>query len=114
AFSPCHRSSLSSSYAVPRHLLFSPTRRSSDLGLTVLRHAERLSPPHRSHRGWRAERRGRTIPFEARPLLRFTGTGTVGSHQPIKIGRAQSELQSRENLVCRLLLEKKNKTQYHR
>src|SRR5215475_9226646 len=27
------------------------------------------------------------------------------------IGRAQSELQSRENLVCRLLLEKKKKNQ---
>src|SRR5690606_41839880 len=27
-----------------------------------------------------------------------------------QIGRAHAELQSRENLVCRLLLEKKNKT----
>src|SRR3712207_8647199 len=29
-----------------------------------------------------------------------------------KIGRATSELQSRQYLVCRLLLEKKNKKQY--
>src|SRR5690606_41634648 len=35
----------------------------------------------------------------------FTTTQPEG-----EIGRAQSELQSRENLVCRLLLEKKKKT----
>src|SRR5690606_39811090 len=33
---------------------------------------------------------------------------TLTVHVEDKIGRAHSELQSRENLVCRLLLEKKN------
>src|SRR5690606_41219516 len=41
---------------------------------------------------------------------RNTGNG-AGRRRPTgrEIGRAQSELQSRENLVCRLLLEKKKK-----
>src|SRR5690606_40920714 len=34
-------------------------------------------------------------------------SGRVSGRVPVKIGRAHSELQSRENLVCRLLLEKK-------
>src|SRR5690606_39332185 len=34
-------------------------------------------------------------------------TGSVSTVGAEKIGRAHSELQSRENLVCRLLLEKK-------
>src|SRR5690606_40197082 len=48
-------------------------------------------------------------------LLHRRGDGAGGrgrrraDHQrrPVEIGRAPSELQSRENLVCRLLLEKK-------
>src|SRR3712207_3465411 len=35
------------------------------------------------------------------------------SSAPPKIGRAPSELQSRQYLVCRLLLEKKNKNETH-
>src|SRR5690348_18014382 len=37
------------------------------------------------------------------------GPGVCGSIRRGKIGRAQSELQSPVHLVCRLLLEKKNK-----
>src|SRR2546430_4193118 len=35
--------------------------------------------------------------------------GALPSREREKIGRAQSELQSQSNLVCRLLLEKKKK-----
>src|SRR5690606_42028961 len=38
-------------------------------------------------------------------LVRFLSNGAPQAFR--QIGRAQSELQSRENLVCRLLLEKK-------
>src|SRR5690606_40220845 len=34
-------------------------------------------------------------------------------HRKVKIGKHTSELQSRENLVCRLLLEKKKKKKTH-
>src|SRR5690606_41215348 len=42
--------------------------------------------------------------------------GTVSSNIPICANRSEehtSELQSRENLVCRLLLEKKKNKKYH-
>src|SRR2546430_5944711 len=42
-------------------------------------------------------------------LPRHLGIDPPGGHE---IGRAQSELQSQSNLVCRLLLEKKNKLSY--
>src|SRR5690606_11964658 len=41
------------------------------------------------------------------------GVGLVDCTPPAKIGRATSELQSRENLVCRLLLEKKKNKDYN-
>src|SRR5690606_41316815 len=50
----------------------------------------------------------RGVPLQG-PLpghLRAAPGGAAARHQ---IGRATSELQSRENLVCRLLLEKKKK-----
>src|SRR5438552_12950156 len=37
------------------------------------------------------------------------GIGATRTDVPVKIGRAQSELQSPDHLVCRLLLEKKKK-----
>src|SRR5690606_22773947 len=43
------------------------------------------------------------------PLGRWVENSKMASGF-LEIGRAQSELQSRENLVCRLLLEKKKKT----
>src|SRR5690606_41065030 len=45
-----------------------------------------------------------------RSINRFGLQFAVSFHNLwMEIGRAPSELQSRENLVCRLLLEKKNK-----
>src|SRR5690606_3060964 len=41
---------------------------------------------------------------------RFIDGGTMNRNFTEEIGRAPSELQSRENLVCRLLLEKKKST----
>src|SRR5437588_1771722 len=47
-----------------------------------------------------------------RPL---TTQDTLPNHRPLgKIGRAQSELQSHSDLVCRLLLEKKKKKNANR
>src|SRR2546430_12866925 len=52
------------------------------------------------------------------PIVAENGHYTVtlgGEQQAVtEIGRAQSELQSQSNLVCRLLLEKKTNTYYIR
>src|SRR5690606_40031462 len=91
-----------------------PTRRSSDL-LDALR--QDLGKPriegwstdvaytrsevrllHRNLERWTAPERVRL------PLLSLPGSGRIRSEEHT------SELQSRENLVCRLLLEKKNHT----
>src|SRR2546426_4829430 len=74
----------------PRSTPF-PTRRSSDLA---------LSPP--SRRG-ASTGRGDSV---SRGAWRKASAARQGRDQ---IGRAQSELQSPCNLVCRLLLEKKKK-----
>src|SRR5690606_41370710 len=79
-----------SCYVHHRDLHSFPTRRSSDLVTVQLIDFE-----------------GKLL-HEAKEALWFT---EAGSQQILKndskIGRATSELQSRENLVCRLLLEKK-------
>src|SRR5206468_12932961 len=104
--------SLSSSLA-PRALHSFPTRRSSDLGRwheeIPRRHArglragfgvQRREPRHR--RSARAERM--RSPHAARPaLLRLASRTQRRSEEHT------SELQSRSDLVCRLLLEKKKK-----
>src|SRR5690606_41744654 len=84
-----------SCYRDPRLLHSFPTRRSSDLGQlpSVERNVESVSPL-------------------ARPILRRP-TGSAQDRG--LVGRSEehtSELQSRENLVCRLLLEKKKKHKY--
>src|SRR5690606_41645745 len=54
---------------------------------------------------------GMPLPFSARQdldlLLMWMKKLAYAKHDADKIGRHSSELQSRENLVCRLLLEKK-------
>src|SRR5690606_40257675 len=97
-----------SSYHLDLHSF--PTRRSSDLAAPVARDAQRLA--HRvlerarpdERRGDDARRGERIVPEvhgQVRGLL---------DDVPARADRKSttSELQSRENLVCRLLLEKKN------
>src|SRR5436309_11536613 len=84
----------------PRDLHSFPTRRSSDLGSS-------------SSRGCRTRwlpalcggLRLRTSPCHCRRSSASTSTGPQSRSE-----EHTSELQSRENLVCRLLLEKKKKT----
>src|SRR5690606_40850535 len=84
----------------------SPTRRSSDLGTT--RGRNRASPGRRGGRGSDSPRSDRRAPHErASRSARSPGAPA----RPCRWTRSEehtSELQSRENLVCRLLLEKKN------
>src|SRR5436309_10131700 len=85
-------------YAHPRDLHSFPTRRSSDLcRLATLSVSIRRLQPF-----WRTC----AILNTSRPLAR----ADTRSARPISVERSEehtSELQSRENLVCRLLLEKK-------
>src|SRR5690606_39372259 len=97
----------------PPRLLSFPTRRSSDLvGRRRQPHARlaRLRPAPQPDRG--------------RARFAHGPAGSLGRREPATAGAAQparergarseehtSELQSRENLVCRLLLEKKNTSQ---
>src|SRR3712207_6912549 len=78
----------------------SPTRRSSDLGARA--DPDRL--PRRLERGRRRGRRG----AHRRPARRGRGARR-GAHRAARSEEHTSELQSRQYLVCRLLLEKKNK-----
>src|SRR5690606_39465187 len=81
-------------YADHRDLHSFPTRRSSDLQLG------RTEPPHRLGLDGILSYKG----------VRFATTWEYRSGHS-RSEEHTSELQSRENLVCRLLLEKKNKTQ---
>src|SRR5690606_40450059 len=96
----------------PRSTLF-PTRRSSDLGRenswrvrnceqgSLLQPGEVLVTPIT-----------RRLSFSSDGLIHLQDSPWPGAYQPaIEAVRSEehtSELQSRENLVCRLLLEKKN------
>src|SRR5690606_41722797 len=101
-------------YVPHRHLPSFPTRRSSDLSSIAVRTSSSLYPP--TCRNWAAiapapsGRKRRS----AKPMLRNSWfvsnsvvTGPVRSEK--RSEEHTSELQSRENLVCRLLLEKKKK-----
>src|SRR5690606_42119456 len=91
----------------PPHLPSFPTRRSSDLAAgRVGRHHSRaegaeLRLPQRP-----ALRRGPPDRHPARQRRR--ARAPAGPRQAQRSEEHTSELQSRENLVCRLLLEKKN------
>src|SRR5690606_41721258 len=98
--STCSSLFLFSSSASHRALPSFPTRRSSDLT------ACGAYPPHATasaHGGLRCPRQGMAN------FARRAG-GHAGSRGAFHVARSEehtSELQSRENLVCRLLLEKK-------
>src|SRR5690606_39750096 len=92
-------------YGAPRDLHSFPTRRSSDLGDDQLR-VDLLLDPDAGALGARAV--GRVERERARLELVELERVAVGAGHAL--GRSEehtSELQSRENLVCRLLLEKK-------
>src|SRR5690606_40306423 len=75
-----------------------PTRRSSDLWI-------RAAPAGRASRGYRSAHRSRRTRTDPRT------DPSPCRHLWDRVPRSEehtSELQSRENLVCRLLLEKKN------
>src|SRR5690606_41012455 len=108
---------LSTSYLLiphPARAFFFPTRRSSDLATTRWQPDALHSSPQ-AVPGFRP--RGTPL-GPRRPAPRRPGDTAPGAaHQRLlgvrrrRIGRSEehtSELQSRENLVCRLLLEKKN------
>src|SRR5439155_20235427 len=88
-----------SSCTVPRDLHSFPTRRSSDLHYAVVPGAREAR-----HRGPVPPRRLRADPEAAR-RLRFRPL-----YHPHRSEEHTSELQSRFDIVCRLLLEKKNRT----
>src|SRR5690606_40334002 len=91
-----------------------PTRRSSDLELAHSGRARRARIEQVPRRGSLTV--GRRV-FAGGPtgsgLIRLgrlgRGLELLGGGQPLRSEEHTSELQSRENLVCRLLLEKKKK-----
>src|SRR5690606_41063942 len=106
--SPCsfHRA------APTPHLPSFPTRRSSDLRAAAAPEDEPGTPPVAAcaRRGaqLRARVQPRTSP-EAHPGERIAGGARDRPRAAERSEEHTSELQSRENLVCRLMLEKKNK-----
>src|SRR5690606_42153766 len=96
-----HRSSVYYGYAAHRYLHSFPTRRSSDLAV-----GDYIAPA--------AERLAQSVKSVQLGRLSLGATGAwlkerQGEHS-VAVNRSEehtSELQSRENLVCRLLLEKK-------
>src|SRR5690606_41928606 len=98
----------------PLHLHSFPTRRSSDLGVRYDRHnmfGSHVSP--RAYLVWAANERwtvkgGISTGYKTpRPDQLFPGVTGFGGQgvNPMRSEEHTSELQSRENLVCRLLLE---------
>src|SRR5690606_39311760 len=86
-----------------------PTRRSSDLDQEDFRHSRVANQPQTAPIEWLR------LPLSTAELTDFAlYTGHSGqSPEPDRLSMLRSEehtseLQSRENLVCRLLLEKKN------
>src|SRR5690606_42016218 len=108
----CRRASFSLScffqrYFAPRYLHSFPTRRSSDLHV----HADLLVYEKDAAK----VRQGQSVRFtvESFPTkeleARIISVGKTFEKDPKRSEEHTSELQSRENLVCRLLLEKKKK-----
>src|SRR5207247_6452417 len=109
-FTPCFLSS----YAAPPLFHSFPTRRSSDLLLL------RGAPPlEGARRGAARQRAGRVLPDGRHRDPRQGRQPDRGGRGPgsdrgprDRSEEHTSELQSRVDLVCRLLLEKKNEQQY--
>src|SRR5690606_41367489 len=103
---------LLSSSCVPRALLSFPTRRSSDLVPALPDDPDEAA----ALRDLLAEVRGGRVDIrvpqrgDKRALLETV----TRNAQQARSEEDTSELQSRENLVCRLLLEKKKKLNCHR
>src|SRR5205085_12200477 len=96
--------------ADPRYLHSFPTRRSSDLAgriaRAILRRSVLLQPPWAARPGHCSESAARpgTIRPRTSPVVAAVRAGAKARSE-----EHTSELQSQSNLVCRLLLEKKNK-----
>src|SRR5690606_41422537 len=88
--------------APPRALHPFPTRRSSDLPPPASRARGRPPRAARASAGHPRSRRTAARPRRAAPW-----SGTRCAAAAVRSEEHTSELQSRENLVCRLLLEKK-------
>src|SRR5690606_41990891 len=100
----------SSCASSPRSRHSFPTRRSSDLSLRSRPESwgRRLVFPAADDVGREGVRCMRFPPHCSRPLTHsLTTRSTVLFSSPFRSEEHTSELQSRENLVCRLLLEKK-------
>src|SRR5699024_12098409 len=100
----------SSSYPDPRQLPAFPTRRSSDLLVDAVDEALGASSgPLRRPRHDRGHRHGRLrAPPPARPPRDDPPAAPL-----LRSEEHTSELQSRFDLVCRLLLDKKTKSAHH-
>src|SRR3712207_7652928 len=89
----------------PRSTLF-PTRRSSDLGERV-----RMTAEGRRTNAGEGLRLPFLLPLSSVVLAYFSGnSGASSAEGPPRSEEHTSELQSRQYLVCRLLLEKKKNT----
>src|SRR5205807_6190037 len=100
-------------HRAPRALHSFPTRRSSDLNAFNWKCCKPLSPVSKSHSPWRA-RIPPLPPSPPRPILSSLPGPLLGPTLALaskaRSEEHTSELQSPCNLVCRLLLEQKNKT----
>src|SRR5262249_58074828 len=100
--------------ATPRHLHSFPTRRSSDLfriGRDELgqRVGRDLVPPDAECAGRDGPHEQVVVPERGSKILKISQIDYRGFEQPVRRSEEHtSELQSLTNLVCRLLLEKKN------
>src|SRR5690606_40369869 len=100
--------------AAPRDLLSFPTRRSSDLGALAARVLE-VAPNHALDDLLVLGRERLEVDAlrihaarEAAVEIEHVGEAAAHAGREVRSEEHTSELQSRENLVCRLLLEKKN------
>src|SRR5690606_41287120 len=93
-------------HGAPRALPSFPTRRSSDLSGSVVLRLVIVTP------AWAA----RCVTKNSSSVIwpKRTSAGTATGCAPKRSEEHTSELQSRENLVCRLLLEKKKNKQESR
>src|SRR5690606_42060929 len=94
-----------SCYVDHRDLHSFPTRRSSDLYRNTAYHAYQNIPIYKYHKS-------ETFNYLHRPVSQYSRCNGLHKNKQLtrKTMRSEehtSELQSRENLVCRLLLEKK-------
>src|SRR5438874_9921307 len=99
--------------ASPPHHDFSPTRRSSDLasGAALATAAPPARPPalrprRRPANGCRGHRAS-THRSASDHGIRLLGASAAGALAAVRSEEHTSELQSRRDLVCRILLEKK-------